>query len=85
MRSLAITIKTSSSPSHIVVIGKGYGRGHPGSVIYELDDEAMIVVLGKDSNLEELKSNLQEYDDIWIVFSSDRKTVDIENNLLNCI
>lgn len=85
MRSLAITIKTSSSHSHIVVIGVGYGRGDPGSIIYELDDEAMIVVLDKDSKIEELMADLQEYDDIWVVYSSDRKTANIENNLLNHI
>jgi len=85
MRSLAITIKTSSSPSHIVVISVGCGRRDPGSIIYELDDEAMIVVLDKDSRLEELMSDLQKYDDIWVVCSSDRKTTNIENNLLNHI
>jgi len=83
LRSFANSIKLSSLPSHIVVIGEGFGCGHPGSVIYELDPETMIVVLSKDSNLEELQFSIQNYDDIWIVFSTDRQTATIENELLN--
>ncbi|MEA5504378.1 glycosyltransferase family 39 protein [Halotia wernerae UHCC 0503] len=83
LRSLARTIKASSSSSNVVVVGKGYGRGDPGSAIYELAPETMVVVLGEDSNLEELEYSIQNYEDIWIIFSQDSKTASIENNLLN--
>ncbi|BAY20378.1 hypothetical protein NIES2100_01190 [Calothrix sp. NIES-2100] len=83
-RSLARTIKASSS-SHVVVVGNGFGRGHPGAVIYELAPETMIVVLSKNSNLEKLQRNIQNYQDVWIVPSSERPTASIEKKLLNLI
>jgi hypothetical protein len=83
LRSLASTIKISSLPSHIMVIGEGAGRGYPGALIYELEPHTMIAVLGSDSDLEALQSKVQDYDDIWIAFSTDSETVDIENDFLN--
>ncbi|ESA37655.1 hypothetical protein N836_35370 [Leptolyngbya sp. Heron Island J] len=81
-RSLASTIKVSSSPSHVVVVGKGVGRGDAGTAVYELDSEAMVVVLDQNSNLRELQYSIQNYDDVWVVFSTDRATASIENELL---
>ncbi len=85
LRSLANTIKDDSSQSHIVVIGAGFGRGHVGSVIYELDPEAVIVVLDNNGDLEKLQSSIQSYDDIWIVPSVDNATASVENELLSCL
>lgn len=85
MRILASIIKTSSSPSHLVVIGGGFGRGFPASVIYELEPETMIVVLEAENNLGELQANIQDYDDVWFVFSVDGVTTDIEQSFLNTL
>ena len=82
LRSLAGTIENYSSQSQIVVIGAGFGRGHVGSVIYELDPEVVIIVLDNDSNLEETQSDIQRYDDVWIVPSVDNRTASIENEML---
>lgn len=83
LRSIAGIIKDVSSHPYIVIIGAGYGRGHPASVIYELDPETMIIVVGKNSNLKELQSDIQRYDEVWILPSSDGQTAIVENELLN--
>jgi len=85
MRSLAELIRTSSSPAYIVVIGEGDRNesGHPGSVIYELAPETTIVVLNAESDLQKLQANIQDYEDIWIVFSVDRGTTDVEYRFLD--
>jgi hypothetical protein len=84
MRSLAELIRTSSSPSHLVVIGEGDRNesGHPGSVIYELTPATEIVVLEAARDLQEFEANIRDYDDIWLVFSVDRGTTEVEYALL---
>jgi len=85
MRRLANIIHTVSSPSHVVVIGRGDGRepGHPGAVVYELKPQTMIVVLSPESDLEELMTSLRDYEDVWLVRSVDRATADIEQHFVN--
>ena len=85
VRSLAELIRTSSSPAHIVVIGEGDRNesGHPGSVIYELAPETTIVVLNAESNLQQLQANIQDYEDVWLVFSVDRGTTEVEYRFLD--
>ena len=85
MRRLARLIDTTSSPSHVVVIGRGdHGEpGHPGAVVYELKPHTMVVVLSPETNIEELLTSLQDYEDIWLVRSVDRVTVDIERRFIN--
>ena len=87
MRSFARLIHSSSPSSPLVVIGRGDENepGHPGSVIYELEPETMIVVLDEKSNLEELQTNIQDYEDVWIVFSVDRVTTTIEQRFVNAL
>ncbi len=83
LRSLSQMIRDNSSPSQIVVIGAGYGRGHVGSVIYELDPETVIIVVDNDSNLDEMQSTIQNYDDVWFVPSVDNYTANAEDEILN--
>jgi len=87
MRSLAKLIHLSSPSSSLVVIGKGDENepGHPGSVIYELEPETMIVVLEAKSNLKELQTNIQDYEHVWVVCSVDKATTDIEQRFLNAL
>jgi hypothetical protein len=85
MRSLAELIHTSSSPAHVVVIGEGDRNesGHPGSVIYELAPETTIIVLNAESDLQQLQANIQDYEDVWLVFSVDQGTTDVEYRFLD--
>jgi hypothetical protein len=87
MRSFARLIHSSSPSSPLVVIGRGDENepGHPGSVIYELEPETMIVVLDTNSNLGEVQTKVQDYEDVWIVYSVDGVTADIEQRFLNIL
>ncbi len=84
LRSLARKIE-ASSPSPVVVIGAGHGRGDPASVIYELEPETEVCVLDNDSDLSLLKSELESFDEIWIVFAKGRKTAAKEQSLFEAL
>jgi len=85
MRSVAGLIQASSSPSHIVVIGAGDENeyGHPGSVVYELEPQTMIVVLRVTGDLEGLLADVQDYEDVWLIQAVDHATADVENVFAN--
>ncbi|MEM9090656.1 MAG: hypothetical protein AAGC93_18150 [Cyanobacteria bacterium P01_F01_bin.53] len=82
-RSLASTIQASSSASTIVVIDAGGGRGYAGPVVYELAPTTMVSFLLKDSTVSEMYASLQQYDDIWLLYSSASKTAELKRDLLN--
>ena len=81
LRSAAATVAQSSS-SHVVIVGAGYGRGFPGSVIYELSDETMVVVVGKGSDLERVTEAVLHYNEVWFFRPREDKTAHIEDALL---
>jgi hypothetical protein len=82
-RSLARAIEASSTRSHVVVIGAGYGRGHPGALLYELAPHITVIVLTNSHDPESLLPKVQGYEDIWISFASDRVTQRVERELLS--
>jgi len=84
LRSLAGKIE-ASSPSPVVVIGAGHGRGDPATVIYELAPETMVCVIDGDSSLTRLCSELSTFEDIWIVFAKGRKTAAVEQSLFEVL
>lgn len=84
LRSLASRIE-ASSPSPVVVVGAGHGRGDPASVIYELAPETFVCVVDNDSDLSRLSSELNLFDEIWIVFAKGRMTANIERSLFETL
>ena len=84
LRSLAGRIETSS-PSRVVVIGAGHGRGDPASVIYELKPETEVCVVDNQSNIARLTSELASFDEIWIVFAKGRVTAAVEQSLFEIL
>jgi len=87
MRSIAKAIKKFSSSSHLVVIGAGYGRGHPGTVIYELDPETKILLLNKNTHMKDLIDQVVNYEDVWLIRDhyANRIAVDIDKKFLNSL
>ncbi|MBD3857188.1 MAG: glycosyltransferase family 39 protein [Acidobacteria bacterium] len=84
LRSLAGRIETSS-PSRVVVIGAGHGRGDPASVIYELKPETEVCVVDNHSDIALLTSELASFDEIWIVFAKGRATAAVEQSLFEIL
>jgi hypothetical protein len=84
LRSLAARIE-ASSPSPVVVIGAGHGRGDPASVIYELAPETTVCVVDKDTDLSKLNKELASVDEIWFVFAKGRMTAAIEQSLFEIL
>ncbi len=84
LRSLARRIE-ASSPSPVVVIGAGHGRGDPASVIYELGPDTTVCVVDNDSDLSRLSPELALFDEIWIVFAKGRKTAGVEQSLFEIL
>jgi hypothetical protein len=84
LRSLAQRIEASASPP-VVVIGAGHGRGDPATVIYELQPETTVCVLYRNSDVAKLSSELENFDDIWIVFAKGRATSAIESSLVETV
>ncbi len=84
-RSLAHRIHHTSRPSHAVLIARGHGVGTPGSVIYELDAATHVAVFGWHTDLERLLEDIAPYDDLWLVFSIDGRTLTEENQLLRLL
>jgi len=84
LRSLVRRIE-ASSPSPVVVIGAGHGRGDPASVIFELAPETTVCVIDNDSELSRLSSELANFDEIWIVFAKGRKTAGVEQSLFDIL
>lgn len=87
MRSIAKAIKKFSSSSHLVVIGAGYGRGHPGTVIYELDPATMLIILNKNTDMNNLLNQVVNYEDVWLIRDryANNIAADIENKFLECL
>jgi uncharacterized membrane protein len=81
VRDLAREIETSSKPSYVVVLDVGSGRGHPASMVYELDPRTTIVSLCSDTDVERLVSEIQRFDDVWLVFWSDELTARVRDEL----
>jgi len=84
LRSLAANIEDSST-SPVVVIGAGHGRGDPATVIYELAPKTSVCVVDNDSDLSRLRSELESFDEIWIVFAKGRMTPAVEESLFNAL
>ncbi|MCJ7754692.1 MAG: hypothetical protein MUP13_09010, partial [Thermoanaerobaculales bacterium] len=84
LRSLAGKIE-ASSPSPVVVIGAGHGRGDPASVIYELGSKTEVCVVDNDSDLSRLSSELASFDEIWMVFAKGRTTAAKEQSLFEIL
>jgi hypothetical protein len=84
LRSLARRID-SSSPTPMVVIGAGHGRGDPASLIYELRPDTMVCVLERGSDVSILSSQLTDFADIWIVFARGRVTAAVEASLVESL
>jgi hypothetical protein len=80
IRSMAATIE-ASSPSPLVVIGAGHGRGDPASLIYELSSETLVCVVSPDSDPIDLRRRIAAYEDVWFVFAKGRKTAAVEDQL----
>jgi hypothetical protein len=84
LRSLAGKIE-ASSPSPVIVIGAGHGRGDPASVIYELGSKTEVCVVDNDSDLSRLSSELASFDEIWMVFAKGRTTAAKEQSLFEIL
>jgi hypothetical protein len=82
MRSLARDVETSPAPSRLAVVGAGYGRGHPGTVIYELDPETEVVVVYRDSDLDRLQEQASGYAEVCFFLSMEDLTSEVEHELL---
>jgi len=83
VHSVARAIEAASAHSQVVIIGAGHGRGHPGALLYELNPDITVAVLTNSHNPESLLPRVQDYEDIWISFASDRATQRVEQDLLN--
>lgn len=68
LRSFARLVHASSSPSHLVMVSRGfdYGRGPQGALIYELDPQTMVVSVANDSTLDALPLSVKQYADLWL-------------------
>ncbi|MCP5095602.1 MAG: glycosyltransferase family 39 protein [Chloroflexi bacterium] len=84
LRSAAATVSASET-SHIAIVGAGHGRGFPGSVIYELSNDTMVLVVGKGSDLEDVAETVLCYDEIWFFRPQEDKTTHIEDALLTIL
>ena len=84
LRSLAGRIE-ASSPTPMVVIGAGHGRGDPATLIYELAPETTVCVIDNDTDLSRLGSELESFDEIWIVFAKGRMTTAVEQSLFEIL
>jgi hypothetical protein len=84
LRGLATKIE-ASSPSPVVVIGAGHGRGDPATVIYELGPETSVCVVDRDTDVSMLSSELASFDEIWIVFAKGRMTAAVEASLVEAL
>jgi hypothetical protein len=82
MRSLARAVEASPAPSRLAVVGAGYGRGHPGTVIYELDPETEVVVVYGDSDLDQLHDQASGYAEVCFFLSMEDLTSEVEHELL---
>jgi hypothetical protein len=82
MRSVVKAVEASPAPSQLVVVGAGYGRGYPGSVIYELDPETEMVVLHRDSDLDLLLGQASGYAEVCLFLSMEGFTSEVEHELL---
>lgn len=84
LRSLTAEIE-ASSPSPVVVIGAGHGRGDPATVIYELAPDISVCVIDRESDIVKLSAELAGFDDIWIVFAKGRLTAAAESSLVEAL
>lgn len=82
IRSMAATIEASSPPP-LVVIGAGHGRGDPASLVYELSPETTVCVVSSDSDLQKMRREIAEFDNIWFVFAKGRKSAAREDELID--
>ena len=75
----------ASSPSPVVVVGAGHGRGDPATVIYEVAPCPTVCVVDNDTDLSSLSSELASFDEIWIVFAKGRMTAAVEQSLFEAL
>jgi hypothetical protein len=85
LRSLTNAVEASPASPRIVVIGAGYGRGYPGSVIYELEPQTEVVVLYKNSDLDLLQEQVSGYAEVCVFLSMEDPTSAVENEFLRRI
>jgi len=84
IRSLAKRIE-AASPAPMVVIGAGHGRGDPATLIYELAPETTVCVINNDTDLSRLGSELEAFEEVWIVFAKGRMTAAVEQSLFDIL
>jgi hypothetical protein len=68
-RKVARTIRNLGTNPQLVVLDEGWGRGIPGSAVYELDAEVPVISLRTPR--DELVSLIQAYPSVWLIFSFD--------------
>jgi hypothetical protein len=80
-RKLARTIRNLWTNPQLVVLDEGWGRGIPGSAVYELDADVPVISLRTPR--EELFSRIQSYPSVWLVFSFDQVSAKAREELQN--
>jgi hypothetical protein len=84
LRTLTRKLEASTAES-VVVIGAGHGRGDPASIIYEMKPDTTVCVIDGETDVDALKSELERYDEIWIVFAKGRMTAAVEEELVSAL
>lgn len=81
-RSMASVIDGYESPGRLVLIGAGWGVGDPASWLYELAPETRVAVFDDETDLATLLRAAAPYPDLWVAFSTDKRTLGAEQQLL---
>jgi hypothetical protein len=80
-RSVARDVSARSSSPAVAVLGVGFGRGDPWSLVYELDRETLCVFLHEDGDTARLAGELAGFHEVWILGASDGQTEGVESRL----
>ena len=65
-----------------MAIAAGAGRGVPAAAVYELHPSTMLLVFDRQSDVSQLVSTLDRYQDVWVVFSHEPPTAALEKQLV---
>lgn len=68
-RTLANHVKARSTSSKMVAIFSGYGRGTPASVIYELPNDILVMVISENSDRDKVLKTIASFDEVCFAFS----------------